>query len=75
MQAPRDVVRCGEESLAGEGLLVLHCDGHPGTMDGRRFISASKLGIPYESPQAAHDWLLNSPSSPWQRIPWNLPLN
>jgi len=44
-------------------------------MVGRKFIPPTTIGTPYESPQAAYNWLLNDPSSPWQKIPWNLPLN
>lgn len=42
---------------------------------GRKFIPPIIVGTPYESPQAAYDWVVSSPSSPWQKIPWNLPLN
>lgn len=44
-------------------------------MVGRKFVHPIDVGTPYESPQAAYNWLIGNPASPWQRIPWNQPLN
>lgn len=44
-------------------------------MVGRKFVPPIDGGLPPESLQAAYSWLISNPASPWQRIPWNLPLN
>lgn len=43
---------------------------------GWKITPTETMGEPLrETPQAAYDWLISDPSSPWRRISWNLPLN
>jgi hypothetical protein len=42
---------------------------------GRKFVAPTTVGIPAVNPQTAYTWLTSNPASPWQKIPWNLPLN
>jgi hypothetical protein len=42
---------------------------------GRKFVVPTTVGIPAVNPQTAYTWLTSNPASPWQKIPWNLPLN
>ncbi len=41
---------------------------------GRKFVPPNGVGVPIMSVQQAYNWLISASASPWQRIPWNLPL-